>query len=44
MIEHYVFIISKMNYVLKKKDFEGEEHLIVMLQNLFTEELIEIIE
>ena len=44
MIEHYVFIISKMNYVLKKKDFEGEEHIIAMLQNLFTEELIEIIE
>ena len=44
MIEHYVFIISKMNYVLKKKDFEGEEHLIGMLQLLFTEELIEIIE
>ena len=44
MIEHYVFIISIMNYVLKKKDFEGEEHLIAMLQNLFTEELIEIIE
>ena len=44
MIEHYVFIISIMNYVLKKKDFEGEEHLIVMLQHLFTEELIEIIE
>jgi len=33
-----------MNYVLKKKDFEGEEHLIGMLQLLFTEELIEIIE
>jgi hypothetical protein len=44
MIEHYVFIISIMNYVLKKKDFEGEEHIIAMLQNLFTEELIEIIE
>ena len=44
MIEHYVFIISIMNYVLKKKDFEGEEHLIAMLQHLFTEELIEIIE
>ena len=44
MIELYVFIISIMNYVLKKKDFEGEEHLIAMLQNLFTEELIEIIE
>jgi len=44
MIEHYVFIISIMNYVFKKKDFEGEEHLIAMLQHLFTEELIEIIE
>jgi hypothetical protein len=33
-----------MNYVLTKKDFEGEEHLIGMLQHLFTEELIEIIE
>ena len=40
MIEHYVFIISIMNYVLKKKDFEGEEHLIAMLQHLFTKELI----
>ncbi len=44
MIELYVFIISIMNYVLKKKDFEGEEHLIAMLQHLFTEELIEIVE
>ena len=41
MIEHYVFIISIMNYILTKKDFEGEEHLIAMLQHLFTEELIE---
>jgi hypothetical protein len=41
MIEHYVFIISIMNYVLTKKDFEGEEHLIAMLQHLFTKELIE---
>ena len=40
MIEHYVFIISIMNYILTKKDFEGEEHLIAMLQHLFTEELI----
>ena len=44
MIEHYVFIISIMNYVLKKKDFEGEEHLIGMFQRLFTIEIIEIIE
>lgn len=41
MIEHYVFIISIMNYVLTKKDFEGEEHLIAMLQHLFTKELME---
>ena len=40
MIELYVFIISIMNYVLTKKDFEGEEHLIAMLQHLFTKELI----
>ena len=44
MIEHYVFIISIMNYVLTKKDFEGEEHLIGMFQHLFTIEIIEIIE
>ena len=44
MIELYVFIISIMKYVLKKKDFEGEEHLIGMLQHLFTIEIIEIIE
>ena len=41
MIEHYVFIISIMNYVLTKKDFEGEEHIIAMLQHLFTKELME---
>jgi len=29
-----------MKYVLTKKDFEGEEHLIAMFQRLFTEELI----
>jgi hypothetical protein len=40
MIELYVFIISIMKYVLTKKDFEGEEHLIAMFQRLFTEELI----
>ena len=44
LIEHYVFIISIMNYVLTKKDFEGEEHLIGMFQHLFTIEIIEIIE
>ena len=44
MIEHYVFIISIMNYVLTKKDFEGEEHLIGMFQRLFTIKIIEIIE
>ena len=44
MIELYVFIISIMKYVLKKKDFEGEEHLIGMFQHLFTIEIIEIIE
>ena len=44
MIEHYVFIISIMNYVLTKKDFEGEEHLIGMFQHLFTIKIIEIIE
>jgi len=44
MIELYVFIISIMKYVLTKKDFEGEEHLIGMFQRLFTIEIIEIIE
>jgi hypothetical protein len=44
MIELYVFIISIMNYVLKKKDFEGEEHLIAMFQRLFTIKIIEIVE
>ena len=44
MIEHYVFIISIMKYVLTKKDFEGEEHLIAMFQRLFTIKIIEIIE
>jgi hypothetical protein len=41
MIEHYVFIIFIMNYVLVKKDFEGEEHLFGMFQRLFTIEIIE---
>ena len=40
MIEHYVFIISKMNYVLKKKDFEGEEHLITILNKIVNIEII----
>ena len=44
LINYYVFIISIMNYVLTKKDFEGEEHLIGMFQRLFTIEIIEIIE
>jgi len=33
-----------MKYVLTKKDFEGEEHLIAMFQRLFTIKIIEIIE
>jgi hypothetical protein len=33
-----------MNYVLTKKDFEGEEHLIAMFQRLFTIEIIELAE
>ena len=40
MIEHYVFIISIMNYVLKKKDFEGEEHLITILNKIVNIEII----
>jgi len=44
MIELYVFIISIMKYVLTKKDFEGEEHLIAMFQRLFTIKIIEIVE
>ena len=43
-INYYVFIISIMKYVLTKKDFEGEEHLIAMFQRLFTIKIIEIIE
>ena len=43
MIELYVFIISIMKYVLTKKDFEGEEHLIGMFQSLFAIKIIEII-
>ena len=40
MIELYVFIISIMNYVLKKKDFEGEEHLITILNKIVNIEII----
>ena len=40
MIEHYVFIISIMNYVLTKKDFEGEEHLITILNKIVNIEII----
>jgi hypothetical protein len=40
MIEHYAFIISIMNYVLKKKDFEGEEHLITILNKIVNIEII----
>jgi len=40
MIEHKLFIISIMNYVLTKKDFEGEEHLLEMFRRLFTIEII----
>jgi hypothetical protein len=30
-----------MKYTLRKKDFEGEEHLILALDNLFIIEIIE---
>ena len=40
MIEHYAFIISIMNYVLKKKDFEGEEHIITILNKIVNIEII----
>ena len=40
MIELYVFIISIMNYVLTKKDFEGEEHLITILNKIVNIEII----
>ena len=40
MIELYVFIISIMKYVLTKKDFEGEEHLITMLNKIVNIEII----
>jgi len=41
MIYYYVFIKCVLQYTLKKKDFEGEEHLIAMLNRIFTIELIE---
>ena len=37
---YYVFIISIMKYVLTKKDFEGEEHLITMLNKIVNIEII----
>jgi len=40
LINYYVFIISIMNYVLKKKDFEGEEHLITILNKIVNIEII----
>ena len=39
-INYYVFIISIMKYVLTKKDFEGEEHLITMLNKIFNVDII----
>jgi hypothetical protein len=41
MIYYYVFIKCVLKYTLKKKDFEGEEHLITMLNRIFTIEMIE---
>ena len=41
MIYYYVFIKCVLNYKLKKKDFEGEEQHITMLNRIFTIELIE---
>lgn len=40
MINFYIFIKCGMKYILTKKDFEGEEHIITMLDNLFTIEII----
>jgi|APGre2960657373_1045057.scaffolds.fasta_scaffold16564_2 hypothetical protein len=40
MINYFVFIEFCMKYKLTKKDFEGEEHIITMLNNLFTIEII----
>ena len=41
MIYYYVFIKCVLKYKLVKKDFEGEEHHITMLNRIFTIELIE---
>jgi hypothetical protein len=41
LINYYVFIKCIMKYTLRKKDFEGEEHLILALDNLFIIEIIE---
>ena len=41
LINYYVFIKCIMKYTLAKKDFEGEEHLILALDNLFIIEIIE---
>lgn len=41
MIYYYVFIKCVLKYKLKKKDFEGEEQHITMLNRIFTIELIE---
>ena len=40
MIHFYIFIKCGMKYILTKKNFEGEEHIITMLDNLFTIEII----
>jgi len=40
MIHFYIFIKIGMKYILTKKDFEGKEHIITMLDNLFTIELL----
>jgi hypothetical protein len=41
LINYYVFIKCIMKYTLRKKDFEGEEHLILALDNLFIIEIVE---
>jgi len=40
MIQFYIFIKCGMKYILTKKDFKEEEHIITMLDNLFTIELL----
>lgn len=40
MIEIYIFIKDGINYKLTKKDFEGEENIITMLDNLFSIEIL----